>query len=373
MFSPKLIRSLRVASYALQAGCRQRRSFTVDLRSDTVTKPTAAMLRAAYECSVGDDVFGEDSTVNELEQRVAALAGHEAALFCASGTMANQIGLRVHLTQPPHSVLCDARAHIHRYECGGIAYHSQAATSALEPANGRHLTVKDVERGLVEDDQHNAPTRVISLENTLNGTILPYDEIGRIHALARNKGIAMHLDGARLWNASVATGVSLEQYGALFDSMSLCLSKGMGCPVGSVLVGSESFIHRARWLRKLFGGGWRQAGVLASMGLVALEDYAVRMAHDHARAAQLAQTCTQFGFHLALPVDTNMVFLDTTPLSVDASLLAEALAREDVLVMPLDRSTLRMVLHHQVLANVLCTNAWATLDGAHGSTAAYSL
>jgi threonine aldolase len=229
--------SVRPTSFLTRSWLRQRRLLTIDLRSDTVTRPTEAMLRAAASCPVGDDVYGEDPTVNALEQRIAQMTGHEAAVFCASGTMTNQLGLRSHLTQPPHSVLCDARAHIHLYECGGIAFHSQAATVTVRPSNGRYLTAEEIEASIVDEDQHHAPTRVIALENTLNGMIFPLEEIKRIRQLAQAKRIALHLDGARLWNAAVATGTSLRQYGQLFDSMSLCLSKGMGCPIGSVLVG----------------------------------------------------------------------------------------------------------------------------------------
>ncbi|KAI8053753.1 pyridoxal phosphate-dependent transferase [Syncephalis plumigaleata] len=327
--------------------CTSRRLLsTIDLRSDTVTKPTVAMLNAVQHCSVGDDVYGEDPTVGKLEECIAELTGHEAGLFCASTTMANQLALRSHLKQPPHSILCDKRAHIYQYECGGVAYHSQAATTAIIPENGIHLTAEEVEANLVGEDVHNAPTRVITLENTLNGVIFPWNELTKISQLARQESILLHLDGARLWNASVASGISLREYGGLFDSISLCLSKGMGCPIGSMLVGSKSFINQARWFRKLFGGGWRQAGILASMGLVALEDYTERMAVDHLHAAHLAKACEHHKLTCQLPVDTNMIFLNTG--SVSAINLAAQLQRHNILTMPMSESTLRIVLHHQI-------------------------
>ncbi|RKP25919.1 pyridoxal phosphate-dependent transferase, partial [Syncephalis pseudoplumigaleata] len=312
-----------------------------------VTKPTAAMLEAARNCAVGDDVFGEDPTVVALEQRIARLTGKEAGLFCASATMTNQLAIRCHLTQPPHSILCDKRAHIYKYECGGAAFHSQASTTAIMPRNGVHLTAEEIEANLVEEDVHTAPTRLISLENTLNGVIFPWDELSDIHQLARQRSIPLHLDGARLWNASVATGISLQAYGTLFDSISLCISKGMGCPIGSVLVGTKPFIERARWFRKLFGGGWRQAGILASMGLVALEDYGERMALDHLHASQLAEACARHQLACQLPVHTNMLFLDTGARSA-AKLAAHLQQHHRILTMPMSRSILRMVVHHQI-------------------------
>ncbi|KAI9596158.1 pyridoxal phosphate-dependent transferase [Syncephalis fuscata] len=266
---------------------------TIDLRSDTVTTPTPAMLMAAQECAVGDDVYEEDPTVIALEQRIADMTGHEAAYSV--------------LAQPPHSVLCDQRAHVHQYECGGLAFHSQANTIAVTPRNNMHLTVDDIEACVVMEDIHNAPTRVISLENTLDGTV----------------------NGARLWNASVATGISMKQYGSLFDSVS-----------------SKPFIKKARWFRKLFGGGWRQAGILASMGLVALEDYPQRMAQDHLHATQLAKAWKDQGFVCQLPVQTNMVFINTGTCS--ATQIATHLQQCNIRVMPFSESIIRMVVHHQI-------------------------
>ncbi|KDN50712.1 hypothetical protein RSAG8_01210, partial [Rhizoctonia solani AG-8 WAC10335] len=245
----------------------------VDFRSDTVTSPTASMLQAMISSAVGDDVYNEDETTANLEKHVADLMGHEAGLFVPSGTAGNQIAIRVHLTQPPHSVLCHARSHINQYEAGGIATLSQAMVQPVFPAKGPNLTLEDVKRGAVLwDDIHCAPTRVIALENTYGGTILPLKEVQRISEFARSKDIRIHCDGARLWNAVAAGAGSFREYGAAFDSISLCFSKGIGAPVGSVLVGSKAFIDRARWVRKSIGGGMRQSGVIAGAARAALDE-----------------------------------------------------------------------------------------------------
>ncbi|KAJ3103817.1 Threonine aldolase [Phlyctochytrium planicorne] len=220
------------------------------------------MWEAMRKAPVGDDVMEEDPTVKELEVMVSELTGKEDALFCVSGTMSNQIGIRTHLKSPPHSVLCDASSHVYNYEAGGISFHSQATVTPVRPQPGKtNLTLDAVKDNLIlSDDVHYAPTKLVCLENTMNGEIMALPDIREISEYARSLGIGMHLDGARLWNASVATGISLKEYGKDFDSvrillMSLCLSKGLGAPIGSILVGDKAFIRKARHYRKLFGGG----------------------------------------------------------------------------------------------------------------------
>ncbi|RFU33337.1 hypothetical protein B7463_g3038, partial [Scytalidium lignicola] len=231
------------------------------------------MLAAIQNTTLLDDVLSEDPTTNDLEAHIANLTSHAAALYVLSGTMGNQVALRVHLTQPPHSVLCDYRAHILEWEAGGVATLSQALVKGVVPANGVYLTLEDVKKNVViSDDVHSCPTRVISLENTLGGTIMPLAEVKRISAFAKEHGIRMHLDGARIWEAVTAGAGSLPEFCGQFDSVSLCFSKGLGAPVGSVIVGSEAFIKKSRWIRKSIGGGLRQAGVLTAAARVAVDE-----------------------------------------------------------------------------------------------------
>lgn len=239
-----------------------------DLRSDTFTKPSAEMLSAMVASKVGDDVYGEDPTVLELERKIADMCGKPAALFCCSSTMSNQLAIRAHLSQPPSSLICHQNAHVFQYEAGGAAFHSQAHSIAIAPHASYNLTRKDIEPRLVLDSYlgHCPVTQLICLENTLAGVVMPLEDIKDIYALSQQHQIKVHMDGSRLWNASMASGISLAEYSESVDSLNLCLSKGMGCPVGAMLVGSQAFIDRARILRKLFGGGWRQAGVLAAAG-----------------------------------------------------------------------------------------------------------
>ncbi|KAI9230787.1 MAG: pyridoxal phosphate-dependent transferase [Piptocephalis tieghemiana] len=321
-----------------------------DLRSDTVTKPTPEMIVEMSKAECGDDVYGEDPSIVRLEEYMAKLTGKEAALFCSSGTMSNQLGLRALLTSPPHSVLSDARAHVYKYECGGIAYHSQANITPVTPANGRYLTMEDVRDAIVEDDpitMVSSPTRVISLENTHNGMYFPIEEIRRISQFARSKGLSMHLDGARLWNASVATETPMHEYGALFDTLSICLSKGVGAPIGSILVADAATIAKARRLRKLFGGGWRQAGMLAVAAQHAIDRHVVRMQGDHADAAWLASQLEAASLRILLPVQTNMVFFGVEE-SLDMRTVARLCNDRGIRFMALNASSARLVFHFQV-------------------------
>ncbi|GMK55667.1 hypothetical protein CspeluHIS016_0207230 [Cutaneotrichosporon spelunceum] len=328
-----------------------------DFRSDTFTVPTDAQLLRALTASRGDDVYEEDEDTAALEARIARLCGKEACLFGASGTLTNQLAIRTHMQAPPYSVITDDRAHVHKFEAGGIALLSQATTHAIAPSNGTHLTAADV-RGALQlgSNIHTAPTRLVCLENTLSGTVFPQSEVEAISDLAHGNGIPMHLDGARLWNVAAK---EIEERGldphseadlesvltrlvSPFDTASLCLSKGIGAPVGSALVGTKAFIDRCRWFRKMFGGGWRQVGPLASMADHALTHHFPRLAGTHALARRLADGLEAAGFTIAAPVDTNMVFWEAPPGLTTGEVL-DALAD---LADPISTGP-RSVLHHQ--------------------------
>ncbi|KAI0034914.1 pyridoxal phosphate-dependent transferase [Vararia minispora EC-137] len=312
--------------------------------SDTITVPTREMYEYAVQASIGDAVYHEPSTI-ALEAHMAKLTGKEAALFMPSGTMSNQIALRSHLTQPPYSVLCDYRAHINKYEAGGTAFHSGAHTVPIIPSNGHHLTLKDVKEFVViGDDVHLAPTRVIELENTLNGSIFPQDEIIRISEFAHGKEINMHLDGARIWHVAAETGTSLEELCEPFDSVSLCFSKGLGAPIGSCLVGSHEFIKRAKWFRKLFGGGMRQTGAIAACAAYALTHNFSKLPAVHALAGKLEKGMREIGVDILGPAETCMVFYDPTPIGVDYNEIAQ---RAEQLPEPLKLGGSRLVVHIQ--------------------------
>ena len=287
-----------------------------DLRSDVVTTPTAAMLTAISQTTLLDDVFLEDPTTASLESLISSLTGHPAALLVLSGTMGNQVALRTHLSAPPHAVLCDARSHIIQYEAGGVASLCGALVQAVVPANGKYITAEEVQQhAVVSEDVHSCPTRVISLENTLNGTIMPLAEVREIAAWAREHGIIVHMDGARLWEAVAAGAGSLEEYCREVDSLSLCFSKGLGAPIGSIIVGSEKFIKRARWIRKSIGGGLRQAGVVAAPARVAVEETYLggKLKQSRLNAKKIAKIWQDLGGKMMYPVDTNMVWLDLSP------------------------------------------------------------
>ncbi|KAL0092721.1 pyridoxal phosphate-dependent transferase [Phycomyces blakesleeanus] len=319
-----------------------------DLVSDTATIPTDDMFDVMKSATRGDDVYTADHSIIKLETYMANLLGHEAALFCVSGCMTNQLGLRALLTQPPHSVLCDSRGHVFVYECGGIAYHSQASVSPVTPKNGLHLTVADVESNINNDNLCGALTKVISLENTLNGTIMPYDEMVKIHDFARSKDLKLHLDGARLWSASHATGIPMDQYGRLFDTVSVCLSKGAGAPIGSILAGSKDIIRRARHLRKLMGGGWRQAGMLAAAAMHCIETVVPTMPETHRLAAHLANSLVKLGATLPIPCHTNMVFVDLAPIGLTVDELADRLEVKNIFIARSQGTATRIVLHYQI-------------------------
>jgi len=263
----------------------------IDLRSDTFTKPLPGMLKAMWAAEVGDDVFGEDPSINKLERKAAEMFGMEAAVFCPSGTMTNQIAIKTH-TVPGQEVICHEYAHIYNYEGGGIAFNSSCQVRPLPGPNGK-LEAQTVAASLQNPlDHHAATSRLVVLENTTNkggGACYDLETIDAIGAITREKGLAYHLDGARLWNALVATGQTPEDYGSRFDSISICLSKGLGCPVGSLLLGNKDFIHQARFIRKKLGGAMRQAGYLAAAGIYALDHHIERLSEDHEKAMQLAE------------------------------------------------------------------------------------
>ena len=282
---------------------------SIDLRSDTVTRPTPAMLAAMWAAPVGDDVYEEDPTVRRLEEATAARFGMAAGLFCPSGTMTNQIAIKAH-TEPLSEVICEQTAHVYLWEVGGIAFHSSASVALLTGDRGR-ITAAQVEAAIRPDNLHYPTTRLVCLENTHNrggGSCYSWDEMAAISAVARRHGLARHLDGARIFNALVASGQRSEDYGQLFDSISVCLSKGLGAPVGSVLLGTQAFIQKCKRIRKVMGGGWRQAGYLAAAGLYALEHHVDRLADDHRRAARLAAVLRQQPYVAeVLAPETNLV------------------------------------------------------------------
>lgn len=287
----------------------------IDLRSDTVTLPTPAMRQAMANAEVGDDVFGDDPTVQRLEARVAEMLGKDAAVFVPSGTMGNQLAVRAH-TEPGDEVLVEANAHLYYYEAGAPAALSGVMCRCLTGERGV-FRADDVEAALRPSDQHFPPTRLVCVENTHNrggGSIWPLERIAEVAAAARAHGLRLHLDGARLWNAAVATGIAESHYASFFDSVSVCFSKGLGAPVGSALAGSRECIARARRFRKQFGGGMRQAGILAAGALHALEHHRARLADDHANARRLAEGLAQLpGIDLApASVQTNILLLRVT-------------------------------------------------------------
>ncbi|OWP64519.1 threonine aldolase [Hymenobacter amundsenii] len=281
----------------------------IDLRSDTVTRPTPAMLEAMFHARVGDDVYEEDPTVQALEAETAARFGLEAGLFCPSGTMTNQIAIKAH-TVPMSEVICEQTSHIYLWEVGGIAFHSGASVALLTGDRGR-LTAPQVEAAIRPENVHYPITRLISLENTHNrggGSCYTLPELEALAEVARRHRLPLHLDGARVFNALVATGQDGREYGRLFDTISVCLSKGMGAPVGSVLLGSRAFIQQTKRIRKVMGGGMRQAGYLAAAGLYALEHNVERLADDHRRARKLADLLAARPYVAeVLPADTNLV------------------------------------------------------------------
>ncbi|PKQ41051.1 low-specificity L-threonine aldolase [Pseudomonas sp. o96-267] len=315
----------------------------IDLRSDTVTQPTAAMREAMMAAELGDDVYGEDPTVNRLEVWLANELGFEAALFVPTGTMSNLLGLMAHCERGDEYIV-GQQAHTYKYEGGGAAVLGSIQPQPIEGEADGSLDLSRVEAAIKQDDFHFARTRLLALENTMQGKVLPLDYLAAARELTRRRGLSLHLDGARLYNAAVKLGVPAREITQHFDSVSVCLSKGLGAPVGSVLCGSTALIAKARRLRKMVGGGMRQAGVLAAAGLYALQHQVQRLAEDHAKAAHLGEALTELGYSVE-PVQTNMVYVQ---LGERAGQVKAFMAEHGIAVSAAPR--LRLVTHLDVSA-----------------------
>lgn len=318
----------------------------LELRSDTFTKPTLEMLEAMFTAKVGDDVFEEDETTNALENKAASIFGYEAGLFCMSGTMANQIAIKCH-TQPGDEVICDALSHIYLYEGGGIATNSLVSTQLLNGDRGR-ITVSQIEEVIKQDNVHYPISKLVSLENTVNkggGSIYNFNEIKKIKSLCENHNLAFHLDGARLFNALVETHENPTDFGQAFDSISICLSKGLGTPMGSILLGTKEFIKQARRIRKRLGGGWRQSGYLAAAGIYALDHNINRLKEDHRRAKELATIFATLPEVInILPVDTNIVIFEIDHQFLATDFVAK-LNNHGIKTSPFGKHQIRLVTH----------------------------
>ena len=317
----------------------------IDLRSDTVTRPTPAMLKAMMQAEVGDDVLGEDPTIKKLEEKTAHIFGMEAGLFCPSGTMTNQIAIRI-LTQPQQEVICDKRSHIYNYEGGGIAYNSFCSVKLVDGPHGI-LSPELIEPAINADDIHLPETGLVALENTVNkggGSVYRIHQLQAIRELCDQHHLPLHLDGARVFNALTATVEPAEAYGQIFDTISVCLSKGLGTPVGSVLLGSQNLIRKAMRVRKVLGGGMRQGGYLAAAGIYALDYHVERLALDHQRAKNIAEMLEGKSFVKQLmPTETNIIIFSLNDISTGEFL--ESLKAEGVLAIPFGENQIRMVTH----------------------------
>jgi len=320
---------------------------TVDLRSDTVTKPTPGMLEAMFSAKVGDDVFGEDETINALEEKAAALFGMEAGIYCPSGTMTNQIAIKC-FTQPLDELIADQTAHVYRYEGGGIAFNSAVSTRLLNGYRGI-LTAEMIEPEINAENVHYPRTSLVVLENTVNkggGACYTLDQIKPIAALCQQRGLKLHLDGARIFNALTYTGDKAADYGKYFNGISVCLSKGLGAPVGSVLLADKETIKYARRIRKVLGGGMRQAGFLAAAGIYALDHHVERLNIDHAHARIIAGALSASSAVAGvLPVETNIILFDTVE---PADVILGKLAAQGIQAMSTGKHRIRFVLHLDV-------------------------
>ena len=321
----------------------------INVKSDTVTKPSAAMLKRMLKAEVGDDVFGNDPTVNALQEKAAAMFGKEAALFCPSGTMTNQIAIKVH-TKALDEMICDYTSHVYQYETGGYAFNAGVAIKLLHGENGK-LTAEQIEDAINDDYDWLPKSQLVVLENTCNkagGSYYTLDEIAPIRDLCSAKGINLHLDGARLFNALVETKETPKQVGKYFDSISICLSKGLGAPVGSLLIGDADFIKQARRFRKVMGGGMRQAGFLAAAGIYALEKNIKRLKIDNDRAKHLGEILARQSYVKTVrPVMSNIVIFEPINYWTATDFVAE-LARKDILAIPMDAKSVRLTMHLDV-------------------------
>ncbi len=314
------------------------------------------MLEAMFNAPVGDDVFGEDPSINELERTCAEMFGMEAALFCSSGTQTNQIAIKCH-TQPGDEVICDVTSHIYQYEGGGIAANSGAQVKLVFGDRGR-ITADQVQEAINGDDVHKARTTVVSLENTSNrggGSCYDFKQIEKIRKVCDEQNLILHLDGARLFNAMVAKNETATQYGAAFHSISVCLSKSLGCPVGSLIIGSKDFIKKARRVRKVFGGGMRQAGYLAAAGIYALQNNIERLKEDHQHAKTLADALHQKDFvETVLPVETNIVIFSVQGRFTPQNLVAK-MKEKNILWYAISPTQVRIVTHLDVTPGMIQT------------------
>jgi len=328
----------------------------IDFRSDTVTLPTPAMLAYMQSAPVGDDVFGEDPSINALEAKTAGLFGMEAGLFCPSGTMTNQLAIKTH-TQAGDEVICEELSHIYQYEGGGIASNSGASVKLLHGNRGR-ITADQVLAAIHPDDVHKPISKLVSLENTCNrggGACYDFSEIEAIQKVAKSNGLGLHLDGARIFNAIVHKKEDPKQYGKVFDSISICLSKGLGAPVGSVLLGSTPFIKKARRWRKVFGGGMRQAGSLAAAGIYALDNHIERLKEDHTKALNIKDALLKKDFVKEIfEVETNIVIAHIEG-KYNATQLAAVLKEKNILVIAMTPALIRFVVHLDITNEMLAS------------------
>jgi len=334
----------------------------IDFRSDTVTLPSPAMLAYMQAAPVGDDVFGEDPSINALEAKTAGLFGMEAGLFCPSGTMTNQLAIKTH-TQAGDEVICEELSHIYQYEGGGIASNSGASVKLLRGNRGR-ITAEQVLAAIHPEDVHKPISKLVSLENTCNrggGACYDFSEIEAIQKVAKSNGLGLHLDGARIFNALVHKKEDPTQYGKVFDSISICLSKGLGAPVGSVLLGSTPFIKKARRWRKVFGGGMRQAGSLAAAGIYALDNHVERLKEDHAKALEIKTALLKKDFVKEIfEVETNIVIAHIEG-KYNATQLAAVLKEKNILVIAMTPALIRFVVHLDI-ANEMLASTLETIE-----------
>ena len=328
----------------------------IDFRSDTVTLPTPAMLAYMQAAPLGDDVFGEDPSINALEAKTASLFGMEAGLFCPSGTMTNQLAIKTH-TQAGDEVICEELSHIYQYEGGGIASNSGSSVKLLRGNRGR-ITAEQVLAAINPEDVHKPISKLVSLENTCNrggGACYDFSEIEAIQKVAKSNGLGLHLDGARIFNAIVHKKEDPKQYGKVFDSISICLSKGLGAPVGSVLLGAAPFIKKARRWRKVFGGGMRQAGSLAAAAIYALDNHIERLKEDHAKALEIKTALLKKDFVKEIfEVETNIVIAHIEG-KYNATQLAAALKEKNILVIAMTPALIRFVVHLDITNEMLAS------------------
>ena len=320
----------------------------INLISDTVTKPTPGMLDAIMSAEVGDDVFKADPSINTLEKKVAKMFGKEAGLFFPSGTMTNQTAIKLH-TQPGNQLICDKYAHVYNYEGGGVSFNSGVSCKLVDGHRGM-MTAEQVEAAVNPPDFYHSPlTSLVCIENTTNkggGACWNFTALEQIKAVCEKHNLAYHLDGARLWNALIAKGESPEQYGALFDTISICLSKGLGCPVGSVLVGSKDIIHRALRIRKVLGGGMRQAGYLAAAGIYAIDNHFKRLSEDHRKAQEIGIVLQSLSYIKKVePIETNIIIFEIDESHMSGDTFVDILKVDDVHIIGMGQGKQRIVTH----------------------------